>query len=106
VYQAYQNPNAKDLFNFLTTINENNQQEGSEDWARFLFRQIIAGLKCMHDNNIAHLDIHEGNILVHIDDNWLPRIKIGGFGLSQRKNQGLKAPYGRFYSAPELRGDD
>ena len=79
---------------------------GSEEWARYLFLQIIAGLKKIHDKNIAHLDINICNILVDIDANWLPRIKIAGFELSQANHHEVRTPYGRSNRAPELKGDD
>lgn len=80
--------------------------KGSEEWARYLFLQIIAGLKKIHDKNIAHLDIKIENVLVDIDSNWLPRIKIAGFELSQANHHEVKTPYGRSNRVPELRGDD
>jgi serine/threonine protein kinase len=80
--------------------------KGSEEWARYLFLQIIAGLKKIHDKNIAHLDINIGNVLVDIDANWLPRIKIAGFELSKVNHHKVKTPCGRSNKAPELRGDD
>ena len=106
VYQAYPLPNAKDLFNFLMTMNAYYQVRGQEEWARYLFLQIIAGLKKIHEKNIAHLDFNIYNVLVDIDANWQPRIKIGGFELSQEDHHKVKTPYGRSNRAPELKGDD
>jgi serine/threonine protein kinase len=79
---------------------------GSEEWARFLFLQFIAGLKKIHAKNIAHLNINKDIVLVDIDDNWQPCIKISGFELSQRNHLEVRTPYGEKVRAPELRGDD
>ena len=42
------------------------------------FQQILLGLKCMHDNNLFHLDIKPANIMVDNEDN----IKLVDFGMT------------------------
>lgn len=42
------------------------------------FQQILLGLKCMHDNNLFHLDIKPANIMVDNDDN----IRLVDFGMT------------------------
>ena len=42
------------------------------------FQQILLGLKCMHENNLFHLDIKPANIMVDNDDN----IRLVDFGMT------------------------
>jgi serine/threonine protein kinase len=53
----------------------------SEDEARMVFVQILAGVDCIHKNHIIHRDLKLENIF--IKDGNLKDIKIGDFGLSQ-----------------------
>lgn len=50
----------------------------SEEEARKFFRQLITGIKYIHDQNICHRDIKPENLLLDKDMN----IKISDFGLS------------------------
>ncbi|CAD5221887.1 unnamed protein product [Bursaphelenchus xylophilus] len=45
-----------------------------------LFKEILLGIKCLHEYNIIHRDIKPGNIF--LDGNWT--VKIGDFGLATR----------------------
>ena len=56
----------------------------TEPVAKFIFKQIILGIKHIHDNNIIHRDIKLDNILLDLDNN----IKICDFGVSRKINIG------------------
>ena len=55
----------------------------TEPVAKFIFKQIILGLKHIHDNSIIHRDIKLDNILLDLDNN----IKICDFGVSRKVNK-------------------
>ena len=55
----------------------------TEPVAKFIFKQIILGLKHIHDNGIIHRDIKLDNILLDLDNN----IKICDFGVSRKINK-------------------
>ena len=56
----------------------------TEPVAKFIFKQIILGIKHIHDNGIIHRDIKLDNILLDLDNN----IKICDFGVSRKINLG------------------
>ena len=56
----------------------------TEPVAKFIFKQIILGIKHIHDNGIIHRDIKLDNILLDLDNN----IKICDFGVSRKINIG------------------
>ena len=56
----------------------------TEPVAQFIFKQIILGIKYIHDNGIVHRDIKLDNILLDLDNN----IKICDFGVSRKVNEG------------------
>ena len=72
--------NGGNLFSFLKK-----RRKVSEKTAKFLYRQIILGLKYIHSHNIVHRDIKLENILIDLNNN----IKICDFGI------------GRVLSSPE-----
>ena len=55
----------------------------TEPVAKFIFKQIILGIKYIHDNSIIHRDIKLDNILLDLDNN----IKICDFGVSRKINK-------------------
>ena len=71
---------------------------------KFIFHEIVCGLKYLHDNNILHRDLKPANILV----NKKNEIKIGDFGLARlfSKTQNIKRYTNQVatlcYRAPEL----
>ena len=64
--------------------------EGPKGGNREILRQIVSGLKHLHDKNIIHRDLKPGNILVSFPDGDTvpPRIKLADFGLSRQGTKG------------------
>ena len=52
----------------------------NEEWARFIFTQILRGVESLHNDGFAHMDLKLGNIL--LDSNYLPM--IADFGVTTR----------------------
>lgn len=76
----------------------------SEQEAKFFFRQIISGVGHAHTNLIAHRDLKPENILIE----GSKLIKIVDFGLSNIMKDGklLKTACGSpNYAAPEIVGE-
>ncbi|KAJ3577490.1 hypothetical protein NPX13_g3077 [Xylaria arbuscula] len=77
----------------------------SEDDTQQIVRQLLKGVKFMHENNFAHRDLKPGNILVAA---YSPRwtVKIADFGISKQFMEGgtnLQTHVGTFlYMAPEV----
>ena len=77
----------------------------NEEWARFIFKQILRGVESLHGDGFAHMDLKLGNIL--LDSNCLP--VLADFGVTTRipkdslilstefKNKGTKR-----YTCPEI----
>ena len=74
----------------------------SERKSKFIFRQIIEGIKYIHSQNIVHRDIKLENILIDYNNN----IKICDFGIGKiysNKNELLYDHCGTpMYMAPEI----
>lgn len=101
-----------DMFIFMELATGSLTQRGrmSEGKAQYYMRQILHGLRYLHDFGIVHRDIKCDNIL--IDDQDVA--KLADFGLSKaliaaanRSRQGCSSVVGtRYWMAPEvLRGD-
>jgi serine/threonine protein kinase len=99
---------ARCLYNYLV-MKTPNVVKGNEKWSRYFFRQFISGLKQMHTNSIAHLDIKIDNILLDIIESEACtgklelEIKIADFGMS--KNGPLDQVDGKCgacYTPPEV----
>ena len=89
--------NGGNLFSFVKK-----RRKLSEKTSKFLFKQIILGIKYIHSMNIVHRDIKLENILIDIKNN----IKICDFGISKilsSKDQKLYDQCGTpMYMAPEI----
>ena len=89
--------NGGNLFSFVKK-----RRKLSEKTAKFLFRQIILGIKHIHSQKIVHRDIKLENILIDLNNN----IKICDFGIGRilnSDNQLLHDKCGTpMYMAPEI----
>jgi len=89
--------NGGNLFSFVKK-----RRKLSEKTAKFLFRQIIQGIKYIHEQNIVHRDIKLENLLIDLNNN----VKICDFGIGRKiknKNQLLHDQCGTLmYMAPEI----
>ena len=89
--------NGGNLFSFVKK-----RRKLSEKTAKFLFRQIILGIKHIHSQMIVHRDIKLENILIDLNNN----IKICDFGIGRilsSKKQVLHDKCGTpMYMAPEI----
>ena len=72
-----------------------------ESYAKILFKNIIKGIKAMHDVNICHRDIKLSNIL--LDDDYMPKIADFGFSIYCKKELHDKAGT-KLYCGPEIYG--
>ena len=89
--------NGGNLFSFVKK-----RRKLSEKTAKFLFRQIILGIKHIHSKKIVHRDIKLENILIDLNNN----IKICDFGIGRilkNEKQMLFDKCGTpMYMAPEI----
>ena len=89
--------NGGNLFSFLKK-----RRKVSEKTAKFLFKQIILGIKYIHSHNIVHRDIKLENILIDLNNN----IKICDFGIGRVLSSPDQLLYDQcgtpMYIAPEI----
>ena len=89
--------NGGNLFSFVKK-----RRKLSEKISKFLFRQIILGIKHIHSKNIVHRDIKLENILIDLNN----RIKICDFGIGVILNSEDELLYDQcgtpMYMAPEI----
>ena len=89
--------NGGNLFTFVKK-----RRKLPEKTAKFLFKQIIQGIKYIHSNNIVHRDIKLENILIDLNNN----IKICDFGIGKIINKNNSILYDQcgtpMYMAPEI----
>ena len=89
--------NGGNLFSFVKK-----RRKLSEKIAKFLFRQIILGIKHIHSKNIVHRDIKLENILIDLNN----RVKICDFGIGVILHSEDELLYDQcgtpMYMAPEI----
>ncbi len=89
--------NGGNLFSFVKK-----RRKLSEKTAKFLFRQIILGIKHIHSQKIVHRDIKLENILIDLNNN----IKICDFGIGRILNSRKQMLHDKcgtpMYMAPEI----
>ena len=89
--------NGGNLFSFVKK-----RRKLSEKTAKFLFRQIILGIKHIHSKRIVHRDIKLENILIDLNNN----IKICDFGIGRILKNEKQLLYDKcgtpMYMAPEI----
>ena len=89
--------NGGNLFSFVKK-----RRKLSEKTAKFLFRQIILGIKHIHSNKIVHRDIKLENILIDLNNN----IKICDFGIGRILSSNKQLLHDKcgtpMYMAPEI----
>ena len=89
--------NGGNLFSFVKK-----RRKLSEKTAKFLFRQIILGIKHIHSKKIVHRDIKLENILIDLNNN----IKICDFGIGRVLKNEKQMLYDKcgtpMYMAPEI----
>ena len=74
-----------------------------EKHAKFIFAEILEGVKALHKNKICHRDLKTANIL--LDKNFNPKIADYGFSTYITNNK-IKGCLGTFpYAAPEVLND-
>ena len=89
-----------------------------------ILRQIVSGVRYLHDNNVIHRDLKPGNILISIpkDEISRPVMKLADFGMSRivsedqthltrtQQMDGYSAAFGPFgtdgWIAPEVRNGE
>lgn len=100
VYLVMEKYNGGDLFDMIVSKGGRLEDEGN---AANVTKQILEGLKYMHDRNIAHCDIKLSNIML-TGETEKPDVKIIDFGVSQYvSEEGLTAEVGSpSFIAPEV----
>ena len=91
------------LKDFIYKNSEKQNSENFEIKVKFVFKEIVKGLKELHELGIIHRDLKPENVLV--DDFCNPKIvKICDFGSAKYCSEGIFNPYvvTSFYRAPEL----
>lgn len=85
-----------------------NNPTASEETRMHIYKQILAGVKYLHDCKQCHRDLAPSNILIYISDNGSLQVCIADFGLAkdQKSHSFLTGTsikgYGRSsYTAPE-----
>ena len=89
--------NGGNLFTFVKK-----RRKLNEKMAKFLFRQIILGIKHIHSQNIVHRDIKLENIIIDLNNT----VKICDFGIGKILKSSDELLYDRcgtpMYMAPEI----
>lgn len=98
IYLLTEHMNAGDL---MQLIDESPMRRLSEEDTKFAMYQILQGLKTLHQENVAHLDIKIENIFAaHQNDDLV--FKIGDFGQSNYDNKVHPKSGTLWYQSPEI----
>ncbi|RGB32672.1 kinase-like domain-containing protein [Rhizophagus diaphanus] len=108
-YGFTEDPNTSNYMVVIDYANKGNLRENltriiKKDWKQKLciLHKIISGLNEIHNQNIVHCDFHDGNILLHNDDENEDKVYINDFGLCHPVKSFLKK-YGVIpFMAPEI----
>jgi calcium-dependent protein kinase len=82
--------NGGSLYKNLTEYIEKNEKPFTEDIVKFLMKQILAGVECLHKNKVIHCDLKLDNILLkynsdseaNISNIFRSQVKIIDFNIS------------------------
>ena len=101
-------PKADYLTEKLETMNEpfNTKPDGGVSKLKSMCFDLLQGLAFLHSQNLVHLDIKPGNVLLDkkVPPNEFPRLKICDFGLSRKSGSFTKGACGSDgYMAPEVK---
>lgn len=87
----------------FTNLVMNTDMFKDEKLLRTYFHQLIAGIKFLHEKNMAHLDLKMDNLLLGSDF----RLKITDFDSSYQKGDSICLSRGtKNYRAPEIKSDN
>ncbi|KAG0174174.1 hypothetical protein DFQ28_004659 [Apophysomyces sp. BC1034] len=70
-----------ELFDFVQQMHRNQQLD--EQLVKKTFLNLVQVVQWMHQHNIVHRDLKLENILVRIDDDGMPVVKVTDFGLAR-----------------------
>ncbi|KAI7885077.1 kinase-like protein [Lichtheimia hyalospora FSU 10163] len=71
-----------ELFDFVQKMHQS-RKPVDEDLIRRIFTELLHVVSWMHEHNIVHRDLKLENILIHMDKNGHPRLKVTDFGLAR-----------------------
>ena len=88
--------NGGNLGNFLNEYKKRNHKPPSEEIVQYIMRQIIEGIKYLHNKKIIHRDLKLENIILHYEDEndrinnniMKAKIKIFDFGFAKYLKKG------------------
>lgn len=95
------------FFEYMDVKISERHVKGKEEIIRDIMRDALLGLKYLHDNNYAHLDIKIANIMGHTQKNGRIVYKLIDFGYTQHFNEKTavipRKNYGTYpFKAPEV----
>ena len=108
-YQIIEKCAGSDLFNKIDKLTRNEDNStiylNDKELLKKTFKNLLLGLKTIHDNGFAHLDIKSENIGLTYDSNdhnYLPNIEYLDFGSSKKIGE-MSTPKGTLeYMSPDF----